>query len=331
MNNIVEKWVNEWAIHDKDNKFREINSQILFYSKELFHDYQPIQGDAISFRARLENWLKNVPNETDRKTLFKIFPHLFYIGSKEFTALFRVAYNELIATWIIDIDNILFDDLDNAKNELEIGIKSCWICPVTDSFNINAFFHINNIPSTDWNEWRPQWYTIELKNDLWLTYSQHIDNYNIKKIILLEDFVGSGSQIEAGIRFLLDKHLDIDILLLPLINCPVGTERFKKLSIAYNRLTYKCVMEVTSGCFINKVPQPKEHSEFNLIRDVIKRNYNNTSGGIAEGSDKPYSPFGFRDTGGLIVMYTNTPDNTIPSIHWKSKSWEPIFPRHSRN
>ena len=51
------------------------------------------------------------------------------------------------------------------------------------------------------------------------------------------------------------------------------------------------------------------------------------------GGAKPYSPFGFphhAPTGGMVVMQGNTPDNSLPLIHWRSSKWCPIFPRHSR-
>lgn len=331
MNNVVEKWVNEWSIQENDDIFRTINSQVNFFSQELFHDYQPVQGLGLNFRNRLEKWLLNISNEEDRKILFKMLPHLFYIGNKEFNTLYRVAYNELIASWLIDIDKIMFDNFNEAKILLNQSIKNCWICPVTDSLNINSFFHINNIPGNGWNEWRPQWYTIDRGNNLWKTYYNYIMENDIKKLIIMEDFVGSGSQIEGVAQFVMDQGLDIDVLLLPLINCPVGVERFKQLENRYNRLTYKSVIEPSEICFINKTPVINEPKDFDQIRDMIQRVYNKTSCGVPEGNKKPYSPFGFRNTGGLIVMFSNTPDNTIPSIHWKSNSWNPIFPRHSRN
>lgn len=334
MNNAIEQWVNQWSVDENSDVYRKINAQIIFFARELYHDYQPAQGQGVNFQDRLENWLLNVDDDDDKKTLFRILPHLFYVGNKEFTALYKVAYNELIASWLIDTDNIGFNDLDDAKKQLDQGIKGCWICPITDSLNINAFFHINNIPNNSWNERRPQWYGVNSEGDngpMWQSYEAYIIKHGIKKLVILEDFVGSGRQITGAVEFVMKKGLDLDVLLLPLINCPDGITRFENLAEKYDRLTYKSVIELPERCFVKRNLEVDEPLEFAAFRQLAEKTYLQVSGGIPEGSDKPYSPFGFRKTGGLIVMFTNTPNNTLPMVHWSSNSWLPIFLRHSRN
>ena len=51
---------------------------------------------------------------------------------------------------------------------------------------------------------------------------------------------------------------------------------------------------------------------------------------IIDDNIDPYGPFGWRRTGGLIVLHTNTPNNTIPLIHNNSRTWKPLFKRHKR-
>jgi hypothetical protein len=332
MNNQIEKWVNEWAIASGDHSFRDINSKMNFFSTELFHDYQPTQSLSSSFKSRLENWLSNLTSDEDRKTLFKILPHIFYVGSKEFNSLFRVAYNEIIAKWLIDVNNIRFDNIGDARTQIELSLRECWICPITDSFNINSFFHINNIPGNVWNEWRPQWYTIDRGNNLWNTYRDYIVDHGIRKLVLLEDFVGSGSQVSGVVDFVMNQRLDLDVLLVPLINCPTGHQSFTNLETRHDRLTYQAVLKPSNNCFVTRMQVTDEPEDFEQFRDLLQRCYLQVSNNIPQsGIHKPYSPYGYRETGGLIVMHSNTPDNTIPSIHWNSDTWNPIFPRHSRN
>lgn len=334
MNNKIEEWVNQWSIDNRDEIYRMINAQINFFAKELYHDYQPIQAQATSFQNRLEQWLLNVSEDCDRRTLFKLLPYIFYAGTKEFSALYRVAYNEIIASWLIDTDNISLNDFSVAQISINESLRSCWICPITDSFNINSFFHINNIPNNGWNERRPQWYGIERIEDggqLWESHLRYIQRNNIRKLVLLEDFVGSGSQIASAIDFIMGKGLNLDVLLIPLIICQDGVREFNHLSGKYDGLSFRTALELPDNCFIKRTPSIGEHDDLQLIRELIQRMYLKTSGGFPEGPEKPYSPFGYRHTGGLIVMSSNTPDNSLPSIHWKSDTWTPIFPRHSRN
>ncbi len=332
MINRIEQWVNEWAIASGDHSFRDINSQMNFFSKELFHDYQPTQSVAFSFKSRLENWLSNLNSDEDRKTLFKILPHIFYVGNKEFINLFRVAYDEIIAKWLIDVNNISFDNIGDAKTQIDDSLRECWICPITDSLNINSFFHINNIPGNGWNEWKPQWYTIERGNHLWNTYRDYIVDNGIRKLILLEDFVGSGSQVSGVVDFVMNQRLDLDVLLIPLINCTTGHKSFIDLETRHDRLKYQAVLKPSNNCFVTRMQVTGEPDDFEQFRDLLQRCYLQVSNNIPQsGLLKPYSPYGYRETGGLIVMYSNTPDNTIPAIHWNSDTWNPIFPRHSRN
>jgi hypothetical protein len=329
MNSKIEKLVNQWAIEDSDTIYRTINSQLNFLSEALFHDYEPEQGANPDFRSRLQNWLANVDGP-DKKTLFKLLPHIFYLGNKEYNNLLRVAYNEIIARWIIDNDNIKLDDFSIAQQALKNSITRCWICPITDSMDINSFYHINNVPGSI--DWRPQWYNV---NEPWNTMSQglvnYINNEGLEKLVLLEDFVGSGSQIEQTIHHIMALNLGIPVLLLPIMNCPAGVNRFNNLQSQYPDLTYKSVLELSKQCFVFPVPYQDELPAIQNTRELIQRVYLKTSNGVSVGNGKPYSPFGYRDTGGLLVKYSNTPDNSIPVIHHESNTWAPLFRRHSRN
>lgn len=333
--NRIEEWVNKWSIEDDDQSYREINTQTNFYAKELFHDYEPIQGQASNFRSRLERWLLNAENDNDRKTLFRLLRHLFYIGNKEIVSMYRVAYDELIATWLINTMNVSLRNFQVAKERIENGIRDCWICPITDSMLINQFFHVNQIPNNNMNEWRPLWYGIgkptQAAHHQWNSHLSYINEHGINKIVLLEDMVGSGSQIRRCLEFILRQRLDIDILVLPLITCPVGVTNLEALADNYDRLTFKSVIKPSANGFVTENPSSDEPSEYEAVRELVKRNYLQVSDGHRPGNRKPYSPFGFRSTGGLIVKSSNTPDNTLPIIHWNSNTWNPLFPRHSRN
>jgi len=327
MNNKIEKLVDKWALEDNDPIYRFINSKITFLAAELFHDYEPTT--TLNFHTRLEKWILNTNINNDQKTLFKLLPYIFYLGKKEFNNLQHVAYNEIIARWIIDKDNIKFDDLDLAKTTLNSSISNCWICPITDSMDINSFYHINNIPGNI--DYRPQWYHIDKS---WNTIAgglvKYIKTQHLRKLILIEDFVGSGSQIAETIEHVMDLKLGIPVLLLVILNCPKGAKRFASLQSKYPELTYKAVIELSNQCFVFKTSHKDEPKDFAAARELIKRLYLQTSGNIPEGL-KPYTPFGYQETGGLIVKYSNTPDNSIPVLHNKSATWNPLFHRHSRN
>lgn len=329
MNNQIEEWVNDWANNEGDSKFRDINKQINYLADNLFSDYKYYIGPSPDFFIRLEHWLRNVDAESDRKTLFELVPNLFYIGEAEFDNLYRVAYNEIFQKWIIDIEGIQFDDIDMAERLIQSALEKCWVCPITDSLDINSFIRVTNSPRT--YDWYPQWFKIHERVNSFVDYKDYINGNGIKRLILIEDFVSSGSQIARDIDFIANKNLDLDILVVPLINCPKGISKFKILSSKYPRLTISSVVELSEKSLILKNPSSIESELFGRIRELIKRTYLKVTNGIDSDSGiEPYSPFGFKETGGLVVMFSNTPDNSLPIIYWESKSWNPLFKRHSR-
>ena len=93
------------------------------------------------------------------------------------------------------------------------------------------------------------------------------------------------------------------------------------------------VLELPKPAFFTATDSSFPAAETDALRDLINSSYHAVSGGVTNG--KPYDMYGYpkgKPTGGLVVMYTNTPDNTLPLIHWRphNGAWQPVFPRHSR-
>jgi hypothetical protein len=213
-----------------------------------------------------------------------------------------------------------------------------WFCPVTDSFRVNAFFHVNNLAAGA--NLRPDWHSLLELGDV-----DKIDAYcasnNIKRLVLLEDFVGGGSQSLCAVRFAATKVHDLQVLFVPLVICPKGVVSARQLEAELcaqraGALRYEAAMELPNDAFLtlSQSPYVEPNPYINALRDLINTSYPKVSGGRLPGP-KPYDPFGFPcsdPTGGLVVMYSNTPDNTLPLIHWHppENTWHPIFPRHSR-
>ncbi|WP_285009496.1 phosphoribosyltransferase-like protein [Pedobacter faecalis] len=65
------------------------------------------------------------------------------------------------------------------------------------------------------------------------------------------------------------------------------------------------------------------------VRLVANSSYMTVTNGIEPGP-KPYYPLGYKQTGGLVVLNTNVPDNTLPLVHHQSPTWKPLFKRITR-
>ncbi len=314
-----------------DNVTRETSLKLDHLEKRLYKTYEPSQLPNPDFWQRLEKWINNVsPIDEDEIILFNSIPKLFYIGPDEFRELYRSAYDGQIARWIIDNEKIQLDDL-KAEEKIRAAIKETWFCPISDSMRINSFYHVNNIPS-GWDH-RPDWRSLAV-----FGHEDKIRHYcgsnGIKRLVLLEDFVGGGSQMKDTIDFA-NKFTDIlSILVVPLVICPKGSQRLIDYEKNTN-ITFSPALTINKSYFISSTNNKSD--AINKLRSLAFENHTKVSNGIlpdqknAHGNPiKPYHPLGWDRTGGLIIMYSNAPDNTMPIFHWESCSWSPLFPRHSR-
>ncbi|MDO8374444.1 MAG: hypothetical protein V4639_00270 [Pseudomonadota bacterium] len=329
----IEKLVMSWG----DNDLQRIKLRIAHLERWLFKSYEPNKFGDGDFWLRLERWLGNVSSDEDKQLLFRLVVELLYMGPVEFEELYRCAYQGPIAKWLIDKEGIDVFDLD-AQERLRDAAKETWFCPVTDSFRINSFFHVNNLPAGA--NLRPDWHSILRLGDTY-KLNKYCAKMGIKRLVLLEDFVGGGDQSLAAVRYAATHVRDLEVLFVPLVICPDGAEAARKLEseLCARRpgcLRYEAVMEMPDDAFLTIAQSflVEPNSYITRLRALINATYVAVSGGAPLGQ-KPYDPFGYpshKPTGGLVVMYSNTPDNTLPLVHWRptTKSWSPVFPRHSR-
>lgn len=311
-----------------------INLRINHLETRLFKSYEPNKFVNGEFWTRCEAWLKNVPTDLEQQTLLRLLTQIFFVGPAEFEELFRCAYDGIVATWLADQENIDICGTD-AQRLLREAAEKTWFCPVTDSFRINSFFHINNLPSNA--NLRPDWCSLHTFSDT-DKLKRYITTNRIERLVLLEDFVGGGDQSLAAVNFAATHSGLSKILFLPMIICPEGAKRARELETKVNAkgqgsFCFSPVVELPKEAFFTPTESALPPTETQALRSLIINTYNAVSGGVSH--DKPYHMYGFppnNPTGGLVVMYTNTPDNTLPLIHWRPNSgtWEPVFPRHSR-
>lgn len=334
MGESIEQLVRRWSIDD----LTKINRRVVDLERWLYKTYEPNKFGPDDFWVRLEQWLDNVPSDAEKQLLFQLLVELLYLGPFEFEELYRCAYQGPIARWLIDTCGIDVFAPDGHK-ELIAAAGETWFCPVTDSFRVNAFFHVNNLAAGA--NLRPDWHSLLKLGDVEKISSYCLKN-NIKRLVLLEDFVGGGSQSLAAVNFAATKVNNLNVLFVPLVICPNGAVNARQLAtdLSANRagaLRYSAVLELPEDAFLTRDQSPyaEPNKLVTALRDLIEAKYPEVSGGRLPGKEKPYHPFGYPDddpTGGLVVMYSNTPDNTLPLIHWRPPegTWNPIFPRHSR-
>ena len=324
--------VNKWSMSTTASAdFISLFSQIEYLAEKQFSEYHPTSGPPHKeFTVRLRDWLDSAADEEDQQTLLRLVPHLFFIGSREFRSLYRAAFNGPITRWLIDELALDFSSPD-FHDDLWNAIKHTWFCGITDSMQIAEFHHVNNIEGADL---RPDWRTLARFAEP-QRVKAYMDTNRLQRVVLLEDFVGTGTQMTTSVNFASTIPGAPSVLVLPLITAPGGIEVGSALSSSFSNISFATTLELLQAAFVCDVSNPNESNLFQIVRELIVRLYPILTGGRLGNEDKkPYGPFGYnRGTprrGALVVMYTNCPDNTLPIIHYSSQNWSPLFPRSSR-
>jgi hypothetical protein len=326
---IAERVVN-WT-GDVSNDYITLWAQIKFLADKRFKDYEPTSyAPHPEFLVRLRNWLDSVHSESDQQHLFRLVPQLFFVSDKEFESLYRSAFRDRLMRWLIEELGVTFDNPD-LQTLLMNAVASTWFCSITDSMRTSSFCHVNNITGV---HLRPDFQTLHMLGDK----RRIVDYMAYKKytrIVILEDFVCSGAQMFDPVTFAASLPGSPRVLVIPLISGPSAVDLGVQLHMRHPHVSVAPTLILPQDCLVCEVAQLGEPALFSDMREMAVRLHPTVVGNpVPDENEKPYGPFGFGvghpRYGGLVVLYSNTPDNTLPLIHHKSPSWAPLFPRSSR-
>lgn len=323
MNIRLRDLLKDWSLRDwpEDDVILVVQDAIQYLGRKIFDDYEPSQFDR--FEDRLDRWLHNVEDELDQQALFRILHYLFFVGRPESESLCRAALHGPVTRWLIDTLNIDIAAID-ASTVLEHAISETWFCPITDSMRINSFLKVNRL---DGKSHRPDWRSLRKFADPQkiLTYIQ--DN-NIRRIVLLEDFVGSGTQMKNAVAFAAEHVPNLEILVTPLVVCPDGDIVGMDLQEKHANISYDPVLVIPRNLLIKFEEGDDEPADFSNIRSLIATNREKFV--IPEPDAESQKCHGFKNTGAMVSLYSNCPNNSLPIFHDHNPNWEPLFPRIKR-
>lgn len=332
LNNIDLK-VNNWAEKHAANgnktqrdSVRTILQYLYFLEKKLYFQHEPSQPPNPAYWKRLEDWLNNFSSDVDQQLAFELAAKLFFVGRDEIRAMYRSAFLGPIMRWLVTSESLTIID-ESLSTHLEKGIKHTWFCPITDSMKINEFIHINDIRNGINN--RPDWLSLTefgCKERI----LGFINKNNIERIVLLEDYIATGEQAGRTIQFASNIcSKQIPLLVVPLIQGYKSIKTFEDLQLPPHVTIDPVLLLKEKDCVLEDIT--KNSPFFNGVKNLAEKTYPQvTNEESPDPNQKPYHPLGFRQVGGLLILGTNTPDNTLPMIYWKSTNWVSLFPRHSR-
>jgi len=302
-----------------DSKYGRILNQLDYHANREWSVYLPALHPDYdnSYIARLANWIGNISDESDQKLLLEYALYISFISHNDFLSLYSTALNREIMPWITSLRNIRLD-CPNFHDEVRLQIHDhTWYCPISDSMDINEFCKINHLSGISH---KPTFLTLEKFGDI-DKIKVYVREKKIKQIVLLEDIVGSGTQSKPAIKWAID-NIKIPILFVPLILCPEASGILDGLE-AYSGGTfhYRPVIKIQKNELLGPNRPPNEGI---IIADRIEAFVEKMA--RIHNLDQN-SKFGYNNTGSSLVMFSNTPDNTLLLVHHESPDWVPLFPR----
>ena len=308
----------------------EIKSLADFLEQVLYEEYEPAGvGAQGEFPARLARWIGGAESDDDKRSLYLLVGRLVFFGREQMIAGYRTAYSRNVALWLMEIEGLPFFGSDT-EAKVNAAVAETAFTEITDSFRLGDFLRWNNLaghgPRYTWQQHLEGW-------DL-ATFMQEIMHTNSeaprKNLVLMEDFIGSGRQMEAAVERACSLPKNHNVLLCPIVICPDGATRARALVEKHRHFKYSPVMELPESTFISEHSVDGEHQHHPLIRETLVSLHSRVRG--TPGSwPQETSAFGYENTGAVFCKYDNCPDNSVPILHHRSDlGWSPLFPRTAR-
>ena len=156
------------------------------------------------------------------------------------------------------------------------------------------------------------------------TITASVVTENIKRLIVLDDFCGSGSQAtkfhEEFVKFIKKENEDVKVSYYSLYAIKNGLDKVRELS--YDEVksifelddSYKCFSE-SSRFFSEDDSKLKSFCKKFCVKYGKRLDSRN--------------PLGYKKGQMMLGFHHNTPNNTLP-IFWGEKDWNPIFKRYKK-
>lgn len=259
--------------------------------------------------AAIEKWLMNFDLKHERKIAFELVPKIIFYSKKEMEALCNITFKNLLKS------------------------VECYLDRPIDNSILNSYFVF--VPLTDSGTvWcRFLRHSHRLNNQIVKQSINDLKNSNFlegKHIIFVEDFTGSGSNVVKKYQSfkLAEKKKeisDIHFYYFTLIATEWGVTTIEK-NTAFEVVAGE-VLSSKHECFSDDsliYPEPNERAKAEKVFQKYGLQLCNCDPEI-----KGF-PLGFNNDHLTVVLYDNTPDNSLPVIWYPDKDWFPLFKRSPR-
>ena len=330
VNSLVNKWMQDLPVAQGERRsspaFDATFSLIRLLAEELYVDYQPFP-ESSPFLERLAEWLDNLRGDSaSQQLMFQLVPWLLFIGRREMETMYRAAFTGPITQWIIDTAALDITQPDLPAN-FEKALQQTWFGSLA-GMDIGSFMRINKL---DQQSLRPDFRVLSS----FVTDPEAIIEYlrqpkrrrqlPYRRIVVVEDYVGTGTQMKEAAELL--QKIPLPILMCPIVCGPVGVEMGRQIAANSDHVTFREYFQIPPAACLERERAVEEPEFFEQLRDLLARTWDR----INDGSHGD-SRFGF--TNGdvpspalLTITHLNCPNNAPALIHRRRSDWKPLFER----
>lgn len=295
-----------YTYYERARKYKELYERIkVLYEYKWCVDRSFHTGLTIA----IEKWLRNFRLRREQKIAFELIPKIVFYSRKEMQTLCEMTFKYLV---------------QSVETDLNQQIDTSFIHD-----------HFIFVPPTDSGA---QWCR-QLRQDHSLStriVKQSINDMEVsdfvdgKYIIFVEDFVGSGSNAR-----LLNRKLKLAEKKRKIPNIHFYYFALVATSWGMKDITVRTAFEGIAGevlstrykCFSPESVMYPESTESAEAKQVFQEYGSHLCNNDPEIHN---CPLGFNHDQLTVVLFDNTPDNSLPVIWYPGKKWRPLFRRSPR-
>ena len=333
-NKSIDELVDHWTRGSRtDLDLAAIRDLIRFLDKELYSQYEPFVQKA-PFWERFAGWVQNVTKEAEQQALFRLVPWLLFVGKSELNMMYESAFRGPITRWLIETAGLDICD-PSLRDHLAGEIRHTWFGSLA-GMDLGSFMRINGIEE---QSLRPDFGVLSELADThkiaeYMAGKSHVNDASsprYRRIVIVEDFVGTGTQMKAAIRCLQNMQ-GTPVLICPMISADEGCQAGRKITAQYPHIQFEEYHRISSSARLQSNNSLLNvEGEVMPVHSIIEQTWERL-----RGSDSYDEPYGFKNHGILLLTYLNCPNNVPPMLHREVKDtgpsggWMPLFPRANR-
>lgn len=344
------------------NVYAEICRSLEILKDFKFEPYQPINSPPKpEFIKRLQAWLQQF-DKKDQKSMLYLSSKIIFLTQAQITYLmeylFQNKLKKMILEDIIKKKNFEHFSYKKAENYFAEELEKTLFVGLSDSSRINDFTHVNSLyikrQVNTGIELETLLYPVKKSCEIGINSEEDkelirvfekdvlLKDEKIKdkvRLIILEDFTGSGSDIIETLNYLYSSQLP-----------------FKEIVFASYIITYKAINRLERWIKRNNSDGRRYFYAYGILipeeakccgnnNSYLKLDWHNESIDICENvsqtcedvynkrffeEDRLKYVYGYENVKIAFVYYYNCPDNSLPIIWCDKGGWKPLFPRVSR-